>query len=143
MKVIGTFGGKLKKIVQRIVWYQCEVCKTRHPSKKEALRCEKKPVEEKIFSLGDTVQLNRFVYCHNLQHPSQKFRAVGRIVRVRKPEPADEDYENRYLGGKRERKQSHVLSFEIKYKCPFCKKEKDALCLTPEMELVKKNKKNR
>ena len=119
----------MKKIVRKKVLYRCPVCKTAYPRKKDALRCEKLPVEKRAFRVGDKVRNIEPRTCEQ----GKNYLFSGKVVRVLGPESSDYEYEVKWLGGKGERMNSHVFVYEVEFRCPHCKKQKRARYYAPEL----------
>lgn len=130
----------MKKIVTKakeVVRYQCEVCKTFHKTPAQAKKCEARLVEKKTFHVGQLVRSVWQRECTNRpNYVKRHYYAQGEVVKIRRPQLPDEDYEKLWLGGEKARLNSHVRQYEIKFTCPRCKKEKSALYYAPELQAV-------
>lgn len=125
----------MKQVSKTVTRFQCDTCKTEYHNRREAFDCEAKPCEKKMFSVGDKVSNKEKRTCIGGKH--YIFR--GHVIRVIGPEPPDEEYEIKWLGGKR--LDRHVYHFEVRYRCPVCKKTKTALYYAPELKLLARGKK--
>lgn len=123
----------MKKIIQRKVLYVCERCKTRYENRKDALWCNARPLEKKIFRIGDTVSNLEPRTCLGA---GKRYIFSGKIVKISKPQPADHEYEVKWLAGKRRRLDSHVFQYEVEFFCPHCKQKKRSLYYAPELKLI-------
>ncbi|MFH1193768.1 MAG: hypothetical protein V1661_02130 [bacterium] len=123
----------MRKITRKITLYQCSICKTNYPKADEAERCEHMPVEEPAFEIGDKVANIEPLHCQN--GPKYTFR--GKIIKISKPRPPDEEYEIKWLGGKKERLYSHVREYKVQYICPKCGRMKTRKYYAPELKSVK------
>ncbi len=122
----------MKKIVvetKRTVQYQCEVCKTLYKTPAQAKKCEARPVEKKKFRVGQLVRALEVRVCHN----RGEYFAIGKVIKIRRPELPDYEYECKWLGGEKTRLNSHVRLYEIEFICPRCGKIKDAIYYAPEL----------
>ncbi len=118
-----------KKIpARRVIRYQCEVCKVKYRTEKQAINCEKRKLEPRQFSLLQTVWFVEPRQCGN-----SLYKAKCQVVKIIGPMLPDEDYENRHLGGNPARKNSHVFQYEVEFVCPFCSEKKRARYFTPEL----------
>src|SRR3972149_8140536 len=108
----------MQKQVREVAVYICEVCKIQYDSEKEARACEKRPVETKKFRVGDEVSNHEPRNCRG-----EDYTFTGRVAKILDPEPPDEEYENKWLGwvsNHKERMNSHVIRYLVKYTCPVC-----------------------
>ncbi len=133
---------QVKHVVKRTSYFEaaCTVCKkkftgkTANAAKEQALRCSEKPVEKKIFSIGDKVRNIEQRTCGSYNKPYY-FR--GRITKVLGPMLSDYDYECRWLGGKSKRLHGHVYQFEVTFTCPYCGEERTELYYAPMLKRAK------
>jgi hypothetical protein len=124
----------VKKIVIPKFLYQCEICRTRHGSKRAARACEAKPREKRAFRVGDRVRGRELRNCPMGQKAQCTYTVIGTVVRVVGPKPMDEDYSVRYLRGWG--RDLHVYQYEVGYLCPVCGKMKSFRYYAPEIEKV-------
>ncbi len=117
---------KHRKVVHK---YSCEICKTKYGSASEALACEKKPVEQVIAKIGDRVRIEIKHECGC----SKKYFPMGKITAISGPQPPDFETEVKWLGGLSERLNSHVLTYDVSFACPRCRKKKETRCFAPEL----------
>jgi len=127
----------MKKIVKKVpahtvVSYQCEVCKTKHRTKRKAEECEARTLEKQKFALRQEVRSVELRFCGG----GRTYRAQGKVVRVFSELP-DTEYEAKWLGGTRERLGSHVRRYEVEFVCPYCENTQNALYYAPELEAIK------
>lgn len=95
----------MKRIVRKVVTYQCSVCRTEYTNKKEATACEKIPIQKPQFKKGDTAWFTDVrTCCSGYYYPTMK---VVRIIG-----PAKSDHSE--LGG-------HLFIYRTRYRCPRCK----------------------
>lgn len=123
----------MKKITRKVTLWRCAICKIDYKRKSDAEKCERKPIEKREFKIGDRVT--------NCMEPrlcpgKGTYRFKGRIIRIFGPQPPDEDYENRWLGGKRDRLDSHVFLYEVRFKCPKCGEIREESYFAPELEKI-------
>jgi len=123
----------VRVIVKKIRLYQCSVCRTKHNSAKAGRACEAKVVEPRIFRKGERVRALEHRTCGR----GKNFVCKGVVKKILGPEPSDSDYESRHLGGARERLSAHVFRYIVRYRCPHCKKIKEACYYAPELRLSK------
>ena len=122
----------MRKIVKKTTLWRCLICGTDHKKKSDAKRCEKRPVEEQAFKVGDRVT-NALEprMCSLSDDKGHRFK--GRIIRVLGPMSPDAEYWNKWLGG---RPKTHVFQYKVTYKCPKCGKIKSALYFAPELKHI-------
>jgi len=125
----------MKTIRRTVVRYRCVVCKTDYHKAREARECEAKPCEKKVFGLGDRVSNKNPRTCDF----DKEYTFQGRIIEIRGPLPPDEEYEIKWLGGKR--LDRHVFAYIVEYRCPICKTIKTAMYYAPELILLSKARK--
>ena len=120
---------KTKK--KTVTTYHCGKCDTGYQTAKEALACEKMPKEVIAFKRGTRVRAKEKRQC-----PAGKSYVMhGVVTRVLKAKPADEDYENRHLGGRANRIGCHVREYVVTFTCPCCKEVNGAYYYAPELKL--------
>lgn len=122
----------MKKEVKKIITYRCEVCGARYSLPSKALRCQKRPIEKQVFQIGDRVIGRELRTCVS----GKSYRPRGIILEIKRPQLPDEEYENKWLGGKSDRKRSHVLVYIFQFRCPHCKQEHAMPFYAPELALV-------
>ena len=130
----------MKKITRRVPAhtnrsFQCEICKTKYRTAKQALECEARIKEKKVFKIGDVV---RGYECHVCSHEGadRNFLPEGKIVKILGPMVPDYEYEVKWLDGRPERINGHVYLYEVIYKC-LCGKPRGCQYRNPEIFLVK------
>ncbi len=134
----------MKKIVtvqKRTVSYQCEVCGTKYRSKTAAKRCEKRKLEEKLFKIGDYVQVTPWQVCNKPGKRDKYYPPKGKIVYIHRPQLPDDEYENKWLGFLKdhgERMNFHVRLYRIRFKCPLCGREHEREFYAPELKKISK-----
>ena len=104
----------MRKIVKKVVLWACSVCNTRYKNKSDAKTCEKKPVEEKKFKIGE--QVTNFLEPRTCGSRGE-YRFKGKITKIFGPQPPDEEYWIKWLGGL---PSLHVFLYEVTYTCPKC-----------------------
>ncbi len=109
----------MKKIVRviperRVVRYQCEHCKRKYKTGKQALTCEAKLVEQQQFDIGDRVTWTEQRKCIL----GRKYSLNGKVAVVTGPKLPDEEYNNKWLQGKLSKK--HVFEYVVDWVCPHC-----------------------
>lgn len=114
--------------------YQCSICKTKHRSAGAAKKCEARTLERQVFHRGSVVKNISPRTCLNNGRP-EHYRFRGTVIKVIGPVLPDRDYE-RWLDGKNERLNGHVFQYEVRYRCPRCKKIKTALYYGPELRAI-------
>jgi len=120
------------RITVRKTYWQCETCKTKYKDRGAAQKCEAKPVEQKLFKVGDTVRNAmepRFCLVHR-----KYYRFTGKIVKILGPKPPDEEYEIKWLSSRG--LHSHVFEYEVEFKCPYCQETRKELYYAPELVKV-------
>lgn len=122
----------MKERTETVVRYECETCGTRYRNREEAELCEEEPIEEQQFEVGDEVRAIEPRQCWN----GEEYTATGHVLSVQGPKCSDVEYEIKWLGGKRERLESHVFLYEIAYDCPICGNRKTAIYYAPELTKV-------
>lgn len=119
------------KVTKKIVSiFTCEKCGTGYPTPGEAADCEKRRIEKCVFKPGDRVRARGKRTCYN----GTEYVMRGKIQEHSSVECPDEDYENRHLGGKESRLNSHVRVYTVKFICPVCKDSKVSMFYAPELE---------
>src|SRR3989344_4816404 len=108
----------MKKITRRVPAhtvhsFQCEVCKTKYRTEKQAQECESRTKEMKIFWVG--------------------YMAIGKIVKIEGPVLPDYEYECKWLGGDPKRLNSHVYEYWLSFKCPHCGEKRKHPYYGPEL----------
>ncbi len=122
----------MRKIVQKTVLWQCKICAESYKKKSDAEQCEKMPIEKPKFKIGDQVTNSmepRFCVFAGFK----EYRFKGRVSKIFRPQPPDEEYWNKWLGGL---PKTHVFWYGVVYVCPRCKREHDAAYYAPELTLV-------
>ena len=125
----------MRKIRETKVLYQCKICKSEHSSRRAAFDCEGKPIEDKIFSIGDLV--SNIEPCVCWSNTSRGYVFQGTVKKILGPQPSDFEYECKWLGGENSRLNSHVFQYEGYFRCPVCKDGKSARYFAPELKKVK------
>lgn len=123
----------MRKIVRKIIVFQCGVCKTEYKTIREAMRCENQPLEEKQFKLGDRVKGHEQHTCDH-RRKEKNFLPNGRVIEINGPVLMDEEYSNKWLGGKL--LHCHVYEYLVEYECP-CGKVRQHKFYSPELKLLK------
>jgi hypothetical protein len=118
----------MKKVTRCVTFYRCEVCGSDHKQRASAKKCESMPVEARIFKVGDSVRAVAPRICGR-----RWYACFGTIVAIGLPQAPDEDYEARWLGGRRERLGSHTILYCVEYTCPICRRVKEAKYYAPEL----------
>ena len=131
VRVTAMPGGKVQKRQRVVTTWRCSVCGTDYNALKSADRCAAMPVEPRFFKKGDRVTWRSSATCDHGRNRNRSFRLKGTVVRIRKPEPPDEEYNNKWLRGALTGK--HVRMYEISFPC-FCKKPRSILLYAAEME---------
>lgn len=122
-----------QKITKKITLWQCGICKTKYKTETHARLCQDRFLEKKKFAVGDRVTNKERRVCSKT---NTQYTFTGTVISIQGPEPADGEYERKWLGEKRERLNSHVFSYEVEYRCPQCNKKKSALYYAPELEKI-------
>lgn len=124
------------RTIRRVkIEYQCQVCKTKYPTKKEALACESRALEEKKFVVGDLVEAKEEREC--LKH-NESYSVRGIVTKIIDPQAPDEEYEIKWLRIP-ERRRQHVFQYEVTYHCPHCGEKCAPPYYAPEIEKVDKH----
>lgn len=121
--------------------YQCETCKTRYSSKTKARECEKRVLEIRRSAVGDRVSNIEPRTCGTVGKGNINYHFDGIIIKVVGPNPADYEYEVRWLGAQDDRVNGHIYQYEVRYVCPVCNKLRTALYYAPELKSLKVEKK--
>ncbi len=130
----------MKKVVRQVPAhtarsFQCEVCGHRYHTQNQALRCEVRIKEKKVFNKGDLVKgIERHVCDH--WSGDKYFQPIGKITKILGPMRPDYEYETKWLGGKPERINGHIYLYEVTYLC-WCGKTRSYLYRTPEIVFLK------
>ncbi|PIR69308.1 MAG: hypothetical protein COU47_04420 [Candidatus Niyogibacteria bacterium CG10_big_fil_rev_8_21_14_0_10_46_36] len=126
----------VKRIVKKITLWECPICKTRYKTETKAKCCAQKPVEKQSFAVGDTVRCKETRECSytSKKGKHRMYTYTGQVVKIHGPEPADEEYEKKWLGWNSKRLNSHVFSYIIEFQCPVCGKKKSDIRYAPELE---------
>ena len=120
----------MRRVVQKKIFYVCSTCRTRYSNKKEALRCENRVRENKIFRVGDAVQNIEPRTC---QIKQREYIFSGKIVMIVGPKPSDYEYEVKWLCGKSERINGHVFHYDVEFNCPHCGEKRQGWYYAPEL----------
>ncbi len=123
----------MRKIVRKVVTFQCGLCKTEYKTTREAKRCESQPLEEKKFKLGDRVKGREQHTCDH-RRKEKNFLPNGRVIEINGPVLMDEEYSNKWLGG--ELLHCHVFEYLVGYDC-FCGKARQHKFYSPELKLLR------
>ena len=126
----------MKKIIERKIFYQCSVCKTKYANKKEALKCELRTLEKKVFEIGNYVKNIEPRFCQMRQ---KYYFFSGKITKITDPELPDVEYETRWLMNKKERLNAHVFLYQVKFRCPHCKETREERYYAPELQFNEKS----
>jgi hypothetical protein len=119
--------------------YSCDVCGTAYDTPSKAQRCERRTIETPVVAIGARVRLREKRQClMNQRVNSGYYTAEGTISRISAPQPPNEEYENKWLGGKSLRLNSHVRVYFVHYQCPHCKEWRDQPVYAPEFTVIKK-----
>ncbi|KKU79688.1 MAG: hypothetical protein UY04_C0004G0017 [Parcubacteria group bacterium GW2011_GWA2_47_7] len=122
--------------------YHCGVCKTGYPTPQEAENCEKYPVEQRVANIGDYVRISEKRECLMADPKIDPYYvAEGVITGFSPPLPFDMEYELKWLGGKRERLNSHVHLYYVRYTCPRCNEEREQSVFALEFTILKSKEK--
>ena len=124
----------MRKIVKKTALWRCPVCKTDYRNRSDARACEGMSTEKPNFKVGDTVTNRESRICSHV-HRNTSYRFQGKVVMIFGPEPPDEEYWNKWMGGD---PHMHVFSYIVAYTCPRCGKKKRAAYFGPELDPVKK-----
>lgn len=121
----------MRKVVTKVTCWQCAVCGTIYDKKPDAQKCEDYPVEPQKFKIGDRV--TNSMEPRTCSSGGGTYRFKGRVTKVIGPQPPDEEYWNKWLGGCPD---AHVFSYEVTYQCPKCGEKNSALYFAPELEKI-------
>jgi len=95
----------------------------------------KRKLENKKFKIDDKVEaIERRACCAK----DEKYILKGKIAKIIGPEPADEEYEKKWLGGNTERLISHVWRYAVAYICPVCGLKGLVAYYAPGIKLMEK-----
>lgn len=123
----------MRKVVEKKTLYACSKCRTKHSNEKDAIRCEKMPIEKKEFRIGDRV---RNIEPRTCDSKDKNYIFSGKVVKIIGPQPPDEEYEMKWLKGKPKRINSHVFQYEVEFRCPHCGERRGHLYYAPEIKLI-------
>jgi hypothetical protein len=123
----------VRTVKRQIVSYQCDTCKTQYSSKRAARKCERRKLEEKQFKVGSRVETLELRICAHGQ--DLHYTARGRITEIIGPCPSDEEYELKWLGGKR--LNYHVWKYTLAVRCPHCKRTERVQYYAPELRRIR------
>lgn len=120
----------MKRIVKRTIAHQCGICKTRYPNKKEAMQCERMPVEKRKFRVGDIVNVHEERQCltHQRYYRVRKAKVIG----IFGPQSFDYEYTVKWLGGRGV--GTHVYQYEVAFLRACCKDVHTHLYYAPEIQ---------
>lgn len=123
----------MRKIVRRVVEFQCDVCKTVYGSAKKAYNCERRVIEKKKFKKGDrVVGLEE----HHCSQKERNFIPRGVVKKISGLEPMDYEYSLKWLGGAL--LDSHVRQYLVIYKC-LCGENREHLYFSPELKKISRS----
>jgi len=124
----------MKKIVKKIVRYQCSICEKNHKTEIKAKKCESLPIEKQKFKKGLAVQsvTTRICWIHLKAMPGT---ISGKIIRIIGPMPPRKTYKFSRLDD-RKTIHSHTMQYEVEYRCPVCN-NKERACYSA-LELKRK-----
>lgn len=125
----------MKRIIKKIIQYQCSACKTIYPQADQAKACEERILEEKRFKVGDLVKNIEPRIC-TMGPRNKTYTFKGKVIKIIGPVPSDYEYEAKWLGGNPKRLNSHVFIYEIEYICPHCKEKRLVRYFAPEIEKI-------
>ena len=111
MKEIFTIHPRRQKVL-----YQCEHCKTNYKRRQRAMDCEAEPVEDIVFKVGDRVTWTEKRGCTHAY--GQDYCIDGLVVAVCGLQLPDEEYNNKWFGGRLAGK--HVHMYQVNWECPYC-----------------------
>lgn len=114
-----------KRVVTEFI---CGRCFTKHSTFSRAQKCAAMPVEPQQFAKGDRVTWREPAMC---DRSTRSFRIKATVVGVRRPEPPDEEYNLKWLGGKLTGK--HVRQYEVAFSCS-CGRARTMLLYAAEMK---------
>ncbi len=123
----------MRRVVEKRVSYRCSRCDTKYTNKRSALRCDEMPVEATVFKIGSLVRNIEKRMCGRDQ---RQYTFSGVVSKIVGPQAPDEEYELKWLGGKPERLNSHVFLYQVKFRCPHCRKMQEARYFAPELKLI-------
>lgn len=115
------------------VWYQCKICKTKYRSPEQALACEARPLESKVFSVGDFVAVKEKRPCTC----GRQYTLHGQVVKKLGPQVPDDEYEVKWIQIPGRRGQ-HVFMYQVEGLCPHCKEKRSTHCYGPEISKKRK-----
>ncbi len=130
----------MKTIVRRVPAhtirsFQCEVCRAKYRTAKQALKCKARIKEKQVFKVGDFVKGYEPHVCSH-KGRDRNFLTEGMVIKILGPMCPDYEYEVKWLGGKTERLNGHVYLYEVEYLC-LCGKSRKYLYRAPEILFVK------
>ena len=123
----------MRKVVRKVVTFECKFCKTGYETIRAAMRCENQPLEEKKFKLGDRVGGREQHTCDH-GRKEKYFLPNGRVIKINGPVLMDEEYSVKWLGG--ELLYYHVYEYLVEYDCP-CGMVRQHQFYSPELKLIK------
>ncbi len=122
---------KLGKIIRRRrtqVEFLCNICRTGYATLKQAQKCAAMPTEPKKFALGDRVTWRELARCSKKKG---SFRIEAVVARVLSPNPPDEEYNSKWLGGALN--GMHARQYEVHFRC-ICGGAREMLLYATEMK---------
>ncbi|MDP3953932.1 MAG: hypothetical protein Q8Q06_00765 [bacterium] len=127
----------MRRINIRKTLWQCETCKTKYRDRGSAQKCEAKPIEQKLFKIGDTVR--NAIEPRHCQIHGKWYRFTGKIIKILGPKPPDEEYEIKCLSSRG--LHNHVFEYQVEFKCPYCQETRKELYYAPELTKIPPNSK--
>ena len=115
----------MREIVK--TYFVCEICKKEYIKPDDALTCEAYPLESSKFQVGDKVRIKEQIICTRGCGP---FRAQGVVTEI-SPHPSVGNLTTK--DGRRSGKWGHVFQYEVKCKCPKCRRQKTLYFWTSEL----------
>lgn len=114
--------------------YACGRCSVTYAKLADAQACAAMSVEKPKYKTGDRVTWREPAICNHQRGRQKIFRIRAKVVKVKRPEPMDEEYNNKWLGDVRYQK-THVRMLEVEFPC-LCGRERSMLLYGAETEPI-------
>lgn len=118
----------MQRVIQKNALYRCDVCKAEYGKAAQAKNCEARPVEKKVFSVGDKVESITKRECGRTSYV-----CCGTVAAVIGPEPYDPEILVKGYGLDH---GQHFFWYEVVYTCPVCKQKKRVRFLASSLKRI-------
>lgn len=125
----------MKKIVRKVVEWQCKVCKSRYNRKPEVRECESKPIIPPEFKVGQLVRLARSRAPERCEKCGKTYVPVMRITAILGPRS---DIAGDVWGQKGDLRAVHRFWYRAAFSCPGCGRRDASEFRTETIEPISK-----